>query len=341
MGCGHGGDAVFTEPVGFDHLEERSAGDDLPVAQAAQEGGEPVGQDQPVGFGGGDHPARQVDEFAGDAEGADGDKDRPADAARRRTQRAWPRSSTPRQGQAVDRDQVRAADTQQAEAVDAEVADILTLSVATLKVGMGANNITTSTTVGDTATAERDLEGYFVHAQRILPDGSAAWYYNDLCGRGMGEVEAGVRLAAMAALGFKDVVERQAAEQIKTWRDASASAVARMPCTIRALVEPLWYLGSSPMHPTTVEARATYPLPPKRSSGTKSTRSLSTPNICTSSHQAGRRPDGSLPIPAAPPGRAMSSSGNLPPQRSSAGTENQARAVTHPQCRTRPATRHC
>ena len=155
-------------------------------------------------------------------------------------------------------DQVRAADSQQREEIDAKTADILTLAVSTLTVGMGAT-ITTTSTITDAATVERDLDSYFVRAQRVMPDGSAAWYFNDLCDRGMDEVEAGVRLAAMASLGFKDIVERQAAEQIKNWRDAHASAVARKPRAIRDLIEPLWYLGSSPMHPTTVEARQTYP----------------------------------------------------------------------------------
>ena len=155
-------------------------------------------------------------------------------------------------------DQMRAADSQQSDEIDAKTADILTLSVETSIVGYGGA-IMIATELGEAATTERDLDAYFVKAQRVMPDGSAAWYFNDLCDRGMDEVEAGVRLAAMAALGFKDTVERQAAEQIKTWRDAHSAAVARKPRTVRDLIEPLWYLGSSPMHPTTVEARQTYP----------------------------------------------------------------------------------
>lgn len=155
-------------------------------------------------------------------------------------------------------DQLRAADTQEREEVDAKVQDIQTLAVATLTVGMGAQ-LSTSTETTEAPTAEQDLDSYFVRAQRVLPDGSASWYFNDLCDRGVDEVEAGVRLAALAALGFKDVVERQAAEQIKAWRDAHASVVARKPRTVRDQIEPLWYLGSSFMHPTTVEARQTYP----------------------------------------------------------------------------------
>jgi type III restriction enzyme len=155
-------------------------------------------------------------------------------------------------------DQLRAADTQQREEVDAKVEDIQTLAVATLTLGMGAQLTTTSETV-EAATAEGDLDSYFVRAQRVLPDGSASWYFNDLCDRGVDEIEAGVRLAAMAALGFKEIIERQAVEQIKAWRDAHASALARKPRNVRDQIEPLWYLGSSPMHPTTVEARQTYP----------------------------------------------------------------------------------
>lgn len=155
-------------------------------------------------------------------------------------------------------DQLRAADTQRSEEVDAKAADILTLSVETSIVGYGESLLVESQ-LANVATAERDLDAYFVRASRILPDGSAAWYFNDLCDRGSDEVDAGVRLAALGALGFRDVIEQQAVQQIKNWRDAHASAVARMPRPVRDLVEPLWYLGTEPMHPTTVEARQTYP----------------------------------------------------------------------------------
>lgn len=154
-------------------------------------------------------------------------------------------------------DQMRAADSQQQDEIDAKVTDTLALTVGTLTVGLGAD-LTTSTSTSEAPTVERDLDGYYTRAQRLLPDGSASWYFNDLCDRGYDEIDAGVRLAAMAGLGFKDVIERQAAEQIKAWRDAHASAVSRMPRAARDLIEPLWYLGSSPMHPTTVEARQTY-----------------------------------------------------------------------------------
>lgn len=162
--------------------------------------------------------------------------------------------------------QIRAADSQRQDEIDAKVTDTLALTVGTLTVGLGAE-ITTSTSTTDSPTVERDLDGYYTRAQRLLPDGSAAWYYNDLCDRGVDEIDAGVRLAALAGLGFKDIIERQAAEQIKTWRDAHASAVSRMPRATRDLIEPLWYLGTSPMHPTTVEARQTYAAASERISG--------------------------------------------------------------------------
>ena len=154
--------------------------------------------------------------------------------------------------------QMRAADVAMQDEIDAKVDDNLALTVATLTVGLGPD-ITTSSAVHNAPTAERDLDGYYGRAQRLLPDGSAAWYYNDLCDRGLDEIEAGVRIASMAELGFKDVIERQAAEQIRVWREAHRSAVSRMPRPIREQIEPLWYLGNSSMVPTTVEARFTYP----------------------------------------------------------------------------------
>lgn len=153
--------------------------------------------------------------------------------------------------------QMRAADSAREEEIDKRVENDLALTVGTLTLGYGAE-ITTETTTDDEATVERDLDGYYSKAQRLLPDGSAAWYYNDLCDRGYDEIDAGVRVAAMASLDYKDIVEKQAEEQIKTWRDAHASAVASKPRAVRDLIEPLWYLGNTPMHPTTVEARTAY-----------------------------------------------------------------------------------
>lgn len=154
--------------------------------------------------------------------------------------------------------QVRAADATRQDEIDAKVNDLLALTVGTLTVGLDAE-ITTSDAVTDAPTAERDLDGYYTRAMRLLPDGAAAWYYNDLCDRGVDEIDAGARVAALAALGFVDVIEKQAAAQIATWRDAHRSAVARLPRHVRDLIEPLWYLGGTAMHPTTVEARLTYP----------------------------------------------------------------------------------
>jgi len=164
--------------------------------------------------------------------------------------------------------QMRAADSQQQDEIDAKVTDTLALTVGTLTVGLG-EEIQTSLSTAEAPTVERDLDAYFSRAQRVLPDGSAAWYFNDLCDRGYDEIDAGVRLAAMAGLGFRYVVENRAAELIRSWRDAHASAVSRIPRATRDLIEPLWYLGSSPMHPTTVEARQTYAAATERFVGEK------------------------------------------------------------------------
>lgn len=161
---------------------------------------------------------------------------------------------------------VRAADDLRHDEVDARVADNLALTVGTTVVAM-SEEVSTATVTADAATAERDLDAYYVRAQRLLPDGSAAWYWNDLCDRGMDEVDAGVRVAALAALGFKDVIEKAAVEQIDSWRQAHAGAVAWMPRTVRDLIEPLWYTGPAAMLPTTVIVRETYPAATEKAGG--------------------------------------------------------------------------
>lgn len=163
-------------------------------------------------------------------------------------------------------DQMRAADDQREDEIDKKVTDILALTVGTTVVGYG-EAIMLSKDQESVATSERDLDGYYNKAVRLLPDGAAAWYYNDLCDRDYDEVDAGVRVAAMAGLGFKDVIEDAAANLIGTWREQHRSAVSRMQRTVRDLIEPLWYLGSSPMHPTTVEARNAYPAPTQKVKG--------------------------------------------------------------------------
>ncbi|MFE3280044.1 DEAD/DEAH box helicase [Nocardia sp. NPDC059239] len=155
-------------------------------------------------------------------------------------------------------DQMRAADSQRQDEIDAQVKDILALTVSTTAVSYGAA-IMLSVGEEEAATSERDLNAYFTRAERLLPDGSGTWYFKDLCERDYDEVDASVRVTAMAQLGFKSLVEEQAAELIESWRDQHLAAVSRMPRTIRELIEPLWYLGTSPMHPTTVEAREVYP----------------------------------------------------------------------------------
>lgn len=171
-------------------------------------------------------------------------------------------------------DQMRAGDSQRKEEIDANVKDILALTVGTTVVSYG-EAIMLSVGEEEAQTSERDLDGYYNRAVRLLPDGSASWYYNDLCDRGYDEVDAAVRVTAMAQLGFKALVEEQAAALIDDWRDKFQSAVSRMQRTVRDLIEPLWYLGTTPMHPTTVEARDVYPASTERIKG-NTTESIGT-----------------------------------------------------------------
>ncbi|TLG09442.1 phosphate ABC transporter permease [Nocardia cyriacigeorgica] len=190
-------------------------------------------------------------------------------------------------------DQMRAGDSQRKEEIDAKVKDILALTVGTTVVSYG-EAIMLSVGEEEAQTSERDLDGYYNRAVRLLPDGSASWYYNDLCDRGYDEVDAAVRVTAMAQLGFKALVEEQAAALIDDWRDKFQSAVSRMQRTVRDLIEPLWYLGNTPMHPTTVEARDVYPASTERVKG-NATESIGTyPShlyvIPSGKPQAGRFP---------------------------------------------------
>ncbi|MFD6516600.1 phosphate ABC transporter permease [Rhodococcus sp. NPDC060176] len=163
-------------------------------------------------------------------------------------------------------DQMRAADGQHRDELDAKVKDILSLTVGTTMVAYG-EAIMQSVGKSDARTNERDLDGYFRRAQRVLPDGSANWYFNALCDDGDDDVDAAARLSAMASLGFKDVIEEQAAELISAWRERHQSEVSRRPRHIRDQIEPLWYLGGSPMLPTTVEIRDAYPAATERVRG--------------------------------------------------------------------------
>src|SRR5699024_5527588 len=90
-------------------------------------------------------------------------------------------------------DQMRAADSQREDEIDQKVADILDLSVGTTVVGYG-RAIMIAEEQREVATSERVLDGYYNKAVRLLPDGAAAWYYNDLCDRDYDEVDAGVRV---------------------------------------------------------------------------------------------------------------------------------------------------
>jgi type III restriction enzyme len=167
-------------------------------------------------------------------------------------------------------DQIRAADGQRSTEVDSTVDDVLSLKVSTTMIAYG-ETLMQSMGLADIPTNERDLDGYFTRAQRLLPDGSANWYFNDLCDRGVDELDAAARLTAMAQLGFKDIIEEQAAALITDWRHQHRSEVSRRPRHVRDQIEPLWHLGATPMLPTTVQARDTYPAATEKLRGNTTT----------------------------------------------------------------------
>lgn len=163
-------------------------------------------------------------------------------------------------------DQMRAADGQRSSEIDAKVDDIMSLTISTTMVAYG-EMLMQSVGQSDAPTNERDLEGYFQKAKRLLPDGAANWYFNDLCDRGEDEIDASARLVAMADLGFKTLIEEQSAALIDNWRQQHAAKVLAKPRHVRNQIEPLWHLGSSPMLPTTVEVRDVYPAATERVRG--------------------------------------------------------------------------
>lgn len=162
--------------------------------------------------------------------------------------------------------QMRAIDATHKTEIDEKVTDNLALTVGVTNVGYGGE-VTTEVTLADTDTSERDLDGYYNRAQRTLPDGSAAWYFKDLCDRDMDDVSAMVRVAAIASLGYRDKVEKQAEAQIAAWRNKHGGTVSRKPRAIRELIEPLWYLGISDMRPTSVEAPLAVSAPTEKIDG--------------------------------------------------------------------------
>jgi type III restriction enzyme len=150
--------------------------------------------------------------------------------------------------------QMRAAVDVRKREIEQMEADNRALKVGILAVGIGAT-ITVESSESEVLTAELDIDAYFSRAKRILPDASASWYHVDLCNnQGFDDTDAMVRVAAMAALGFKEVIERQAAVQIKSWRTAHAGTVSRKPRLVRDVIEPVWFLGSADMIPTTIAA---------------------------------------------------------------------------------------
>lgn len=187
-----------------------------------------------------------------------------------------------------------AADVRKHEIEEIE-ADSRALKVGTLSLGIGAT-ITEETSEAEVVTAERDIDAYFSRAKRVLPDASASWYYADLCNnQGFDDTDAMVRVAAMAALGFKDTIEQQAAAQIDTWRNAHAGTLSRKPRPIRDAIEPLWFLGATDMIPTTVAAPATVSAATEKVDG-DTTKLIDTYPKHLYAIAAGQKPAGRFPV---------------------------------------------
>jgi type III restriction enzyme len=191
--------------------------------------------------------------------------------------------------------QMRAAVDVRKHEVEEMEADNRALKVRTLALGIGAT-ITEESSESEVVTAERDIDAYFSRAKRVLPDASANWYHADLCNnQGFDDTDAMVRVAAMAALGFKDTIEQQAAAQIESWRTEYAGTVSRKPRAIRNAIEPMWFLGTAEMIPTTVAAPTTVSAATQKVDG-DTTKPVDTYPKHLYAIPAGQKDAGSFPV---------------------------------------------
>jgi type III restriction enzyme len=191
--------------------------------------------------------------------------------------------------------QMKAAVDARASALEEIEADSKALKVGTLAVGFGSE-LTEESSEEEAATVERDLERYFSRAKRILPDATAAWYYTDLVGnQNFDDADAMVRVAAMAALGFKELIEKQAEALVENWRTTHAGNVSRQPRVVRDAIEPLWFLGSSVVIPTTVVVPSVVSAPTEKVDGV-TTKPIDTFDIHMFVIPPGKKHAGRFPV---------------------------------------------
>lgn len=138
--------------------------------------------------------------------------------------------------------------------VKEKVDDLLSLELEAVEVDYGPE-VTQSHTARTAVVSERDLDEYFRRAERQLPDGSASWFYDQRCDAGLLDHEAKAEVAALAALGFAEVIEAEALSLIKLWRSAHGSKVAHLPTSVRERIEALWNVDARGM----VETRLVVP----------------------------------------------------------------------------------
>lgn len=127
--------------------------------------------------------------------------------------------------------------------LDAKVEDLLSVELGLVEVHLGPE-VLQSNASRTALVNERDIDAYFDRARRRLPDASASWIYRQLCEDGLGDHEAKVRVAAMAALGFAEHVESSASTVIRRWRSTYRAQIDRRDRAVRDRIEPLWNVGT-------------------------------------------------------------------------------------------------
>lgn len=124
--------------------------------------------------------------------------------------------------------------------------DLLTIDLGQVEVHFG-EVVMQSSGLRRVRASERDVDLLFAKATRQLPDASAAWLYRAAVEAGLSDQDAKARVAAMAALGLRDVIEAEAESLIGIWRRTHGNTVSRLPREQAQRIQALWDLSARGM----------------------------------------------------------------------------------------------
>ena len=191
---------------------------------------------------------------------------RPAAAACGSTERTGASKNASKKARQWLVDQIRAEDEQRADEINARVATTSTWSWSTTTVGMGSTG-RRSRPLSRTRSSTTSTPT--MPAPAAAPRGSSDLVLRDLCDRGYDEVEAAVRVAALASLGSRRSSRRKPLREPA--RDTHQAAVAAKPRSVETSSGPSGISIIADAPETTVEARDTYAASSERVVDNKTT----------------------------------------------------------------------